>query len=117
MATRGRSDAALETTGKGQMGTDGTATMIPAGPTQTATRENAIAKSGTRSRAMFTCRVGTSASSFTIETASTPYAAPNRARSRPSVHSEWSPVVICATTTAAPPIHARATCDTCANKG
>ena len=66
---------------------------------------------------MFTCLADQSASSCTTAIANTPCAAPNRERSRPLVHSEWSPVVISETTMGARLIHGAATCDTCANKG
>ena len=70
----------------------------PGGPTATATIENAIARSRTHSPNMFTCLADPSASSFTTAIANTLCAAPNRGRSRPLVHSEWSPVVISGTT-------------------
>jgi hypothetical protein len=114
---RGRLDVVLETIGNGQTDTDRIAITIPAGPTENATIENAIARSQMHSADMFTCLADQSASSFTTAIASTPCAAPNRERSRPWVHFEWSPVVISATTMGARPIHGPATCDTCANKG
>jgi hypothetical protein len=117
MATRGRSDAALETTVKGQTSTDAIATTILDGPTAIATVENAIARSRMHSADMFTCLADQSASSFTTAIANTPCAAPNPGRSRPLVHSEWSPVVISETTMGALLIHGPATYDTCANKG
>ena len=115
--TRGRSDAVLETTGKGQTDTDRIAITIPAGPTEIATIENAIARSRMRSADMFTCLADQSASWFRIEIGNTHYAAPNRERLRRLARFEWSPVVISATTMAAPLIHARATCGICVNKG
>jgi hypothetical protein len=114
---RGRLDAVLETTGKGQTGTDRIAITIPAGPTGIATIENATATSRMPSADMFTCLADQSASSFTTAIANTPCAAPNPGRSRPLVHSEWSPVVISVTTMGARLIPGLATCDTCANKG
>jgi hypothetical protein len=115
--TRGRLDVDLETTGKGQTDTDRIAITIPAGPTEIATIENAIARLRMHSADMFTCLADQSASSFTTAIANTPCAAPNPGRSRPLVHSEWSPVVISETTMGARLIHGPATCDTCANKG
>jgi hypothetical protein len=56
-----------ETTSKGQMPGDETAITIPAGPTATATGATAIPRSGTRSRATFTCHADAIASWFTIE--------------------------------------------------
>ena len=56
--THGRSDAVLETNGKGQTGIEATAITIPAGPTAIATIENAIARVETHSLATFTCRAG-----------------------------------------------------------
>ena len=53
--TRGRSDVVPETTGKGQTGIEATAITIPAGPTETATIENAIARSRMHSADMFIC--------------------------------------------------------------
>lgn len=117
MATRGRSDVALETTGKDQTDTDRIAITIPAGPTEIATIENAIARSRMHSADMFTCLADQSASSFTTAIANTPCAAPNPGRSRPLVHFEWSPVAISETTMGARLIPGLATCDTCANKG
>jgi hypothetical protein len=117
MATSGRSDEAPETTGKGQTGTDGIATTIRAGPTETATIENAIARPRMHSADMFTCLADQSASSFTTAIATTPCAARNPGRSRPLVHSEWSPVVISETTMGARLIHGPAICGTSANKG
>ena len=95
---RGRSDLVLETTGKGQTATDRIAITIPAGPTEIATIENAIARSRMHSADMFTCLADQSASSFTTAIANTPCAAPNRERLRPLVRSAWSPVVISETT-------------------
>lgn len=115
--TRGRSDVVLETTGKGQTSTDGIAITIPDGPIEIATIENAIARSRMHSADMFTCLADQSASSFTTGIANTPCAAPSPGRSRPLVHSEWSPVVISETTMGARLIPGLATCDTCANKG
>jgi hypothetical protein len=77
MATSGRSDAALETTGKGQTSTDAIVITIPAGRTEIATIENAIARSRMHSPDMYTCLVDQSASSFTTAIANTPCAAPN----------------------------------------
>jgi hypothetical protein len=108
--THGHSDAALAMTGKGQMGTEGIAITIPAGPTE-------IARPPIHSADMFTCLADPSASSCTIAIANTPCAAPSPGRSRPLAHSEWSPVVISETTMGARLIHGPATCDTCANKG
>ena len=105
-----------ETTGKGQTQRDETAIPIPAGPTATATIENAIARSQLHSPATFSCHVDQNANWFMTAIANTPCAAPNPERSRPLVHSEWSPVVISATTMGALLIHGPATCDTCANK-
>ena len=107
-----------ETTGKGQTQRDETAIPIPAGPTATATAtiENAIARSQLHSPATFSCHVDQNANWFMTAIANTPCAAPNPERSRPLVHSEWSPVVISATTMGALLIHGPATCDTCANK-
>ena len=81
------------------------------------TIENAIARSRFHSPATFSCHVDQSANWFMIAIANTPCAAPNPGRSRPLVHSEWSPVVISETTMGARPIRGPATCDTCANKG
>jgi hypothetical protein len=117
MAKSGRSDEVPETTRKGQTLRDESAIMIPAGPTEIATIESAIATSQTHSRATFTYLADQSASSFTTAIANTPCAAPNPERSRPLVHSEWSPVVISVTTMGARRIHGPATYDTCANKG
>ena len=114
--THGRSDAVLETTGKGQTGIHGIAIMMPVGPSAIATIETVIAKSRMHSLDTFTCRVDQSANWFMTAIASTPCVAPNRGRLRPSVHSEWSPVVICETTMGARLIHGPETCDTCANK-
>jgi hypothetical protein len=75
---RGRLDAVLETTGKRQTGTEAIAITIPAGQTEIATIENAIAKSRMHSLATFTCRVDQSANWFMTAIASTPCAAPNR---------------------------------------
>jgi hypothetical protein len=88
MATTGRSDEAPETTGKGQSWRDETAIAIPVGPTATGTHANAIARSGTRSRATFTCHADAIASWCTIEIASTRCVAPNRERWRPLARSE-----------------------------
>ena len=88
MATRGRSDEALETIGKGQTHIEAIAITIPDGPTEIVMIENAIARSRMRSADMFTCLADRSASSSTTAIASTPCAAPNRERSRPLVHSE-----------------------------
>jgi hypothetical protein len=115
--TRGRLDVVLETTSKGQTDTDRIAITIPAGPTEIATIENAIARPRMRSVDMFTCLADPSASSFTNAIANTPCAAPNPGRSRPLVHSEWFPVVISETTMGARLIPGLVTCETCANKG
>jgi len=115
--THGHSDAALAMTDKGQMGTEGIAITIPAGPTEIATIENAIARSAMHSADMFTCLADQSANSFTTAIANTPCAAPNPGRSRLLVHSEWSPVVISETTMGARLILGVATYDTSANKG
>jgi hypothetical protein len=114
---RGRSDAVLEATGKGQTSMDATAIMIPPRSTATVTIENATVMAETHFRATCTCRVGRSASWFVTAIANTPYVAPNRARWRPLDRSEWSPVVTFATTMGARLIHAPATYATCANKG
>jgi hypothetical protein len=114
---RGRLDVVLETTGKGQTGTDRIAITIPAGPTENGTIENAIATSRMPSGDMFTCLADQSANWFMTAIVSTPCAALSLGRSRPLVHSEWSPVVISGTTTGALLIHGPAACDTCANKG
>jgi hypothetical protein len=114
---RGRLDVVLETTGKGPTDTDRIAITIPAGPTGIAMIENATVTVDAHSHDTFTCRAGAIASSFMTVIASTHCAAPNRERSRPLARSEWSPVVISATTTATPLIHVRATYGTCANKG
>src|SRR5690606_1816656 len=63
------------------------------------------------------CRVDPSESSFATAVVSTPSAGRTRARSRQSARSEWSPVVIFATTTAVAPTLVRATSVTCVNKG
>jgi hypothetical protein len=86
--TPGHSDAALAMTVKGQMGTEGIAITILAGPTEIATIENAIAKSRIHSADMFTCLADPSASSFTTAIANTLCAAQNLGRSRQLVHSE-----------------------------
>jgi len=117
MMMHGHSDAVLATIGKNQIKTRETATTIFAGLTGIAKIENAFQRSETHSADMFSCRAGASASSFTTAIASTPCAVPNLGRSRPSVHSEWSRVVISETTMGARLIHGPATCDTCANKG
>jgi PAS domain S-box-containing protein len=98
-------------------GTEGIAITIPAGPTEIATIENAIARSRMHSADMFTCLADQSASWFTTGIATTPCAARNPGRSRPLGPSEWSPVVISETTMGARLIHAPATCGTCANNG
>ncbi len=113
--THGHSDAALAITGKGQIGSEGIA--ITMWPTEIATIENAIARSPMHSADMFTCLADPSASSCTTAIANTPCAAPSPVRSRPLVHSEWSPVVIPETTMGARLIYGPATCDACANKG
>ena len=115
--THGHSDAVLAITGRGQIRTEGIAITIPAGPTEIATIENAIARSPMHSADMFTCLAEPSANSCTTAIANTPCAAPSPVRSRPLVHSEWSPVVISETTMGARLIYGPATCDTCANKG
>ena len=117
MMMHGHSDVVLPTIAKNEIKTGETATPILAGLTGIATIENAIQRSETHSADMFTCRAGASVSSFTTAIASTPYAAPNRERSRPLAHFEWSPVVISKTTMGARLIRGLATCDTCANKG
>ena len=117
MMMHGHSDAVLAAITKNQITTRETATPILAGLTGIATIENAIQNSETHSADMFTCRAGASVSSFTTAIASTRCAAPNRERSRPLAHFEWSPVVISQTTMGARLIRGLATCDTCANKG
>lgn len=92
----GRSDVVLAAIAKNQIKTGGTATAILAWLTAIATIENAIARSRMHSPDMFTCLADQSASSFTTAIATTPCAAPNPGRSRPLVHSGWSPVVISA---------------------
>jgi hypothetical protein len=114
---RGRWDVVPETSGKDRTGTERIPITIPAGPTETATIENAIARARMHSADMFTCLADRNANWFITAIASTPCAVPNPGRSRPSVHSEWSPVVISETTMGARLIHGRATCDTSANKG
>jgi hypothetical protein len=83
---------------QGKTPRDESAFTIPAGPTEIATIENAVATSRVHSHATFICLVDGSANSFTTAIASTPCAAPNRGRSQPLARSEWSPVVISATT-------------------
>ena len=85
MVTSGRADEAPETTGKGQTDTDRIAITIPAGPTEIATIENAIARFRMHSADMFTCLADQSASLFTTAIVNTPCAAPNPGRSRPLV--------------------------------
>jgi hypothetical protein len=70
--THGRSDAVLETTGKGQTGIHGIAIMMPVGPSAIATIETVIAKSRMHSLDTFTCRVDQSANWFMTAIASTP---------------------------------------------
>ena len=117
MMMHGHSDVVLAMTGKDRIKTRETAITILAGPTAIATVVNAIERSRMHSPDMFTCLADQSASSFMTAIASTPCAVPNRERSRPSVYSEWSPVVISETTMGARLIPALATCDTSANKG
>jgi hypothetical protein len=91
--------------------------MMHAGVSATATVVSAIGIHATRSPGMSACRADWSANWFVAATANTRCAAPNRERLQPLVRSEWSPVVIFATTTAVPLIHAPATSGTSANKG
>ena len=116
MMMHGHSDVVLPTIAKNQIKTREAAITILAGPTAITTVVNAIGRLGTRSHATCTCLADRSASWFTTAIASTPCAIPNRGRSRPSVYSEWSPVVIFETTMGARLIPGLATCDTFANK-
>ena len=114
---RGRSAAVQGTTGKPLMSTAAIAMMIHVGPSGTATVVSAIETRGTPSRGTFTCRADRSARSFATATVSTPYAARSRARWRPSVRFEWSPVVISGTTTTGLPTHGPATSGIFASRG
>jgi hypothetical protein len=62
------------------------------------------------------CREDASVRSSTIEIASTRCVAQHRERSRPSARFEWSPAVICVTTTIVLLSHVRATFVTCASR-
>ena len=104
MATLGRSDAALETTGKGQTRAAAIVITIPAGRTEIATIENAIARSRMRSADMFTCRADQSASWVTT------------AREYTLRGTESRTVAIVGTFRARR-IPGLVTCETCANKG
>jgi hypothetical protein len=117
MMMHGHSDVVLATIAKNQIKTGETAMMILAGPTAIATVARAIARSRMHSPDKCTSLADRSASSFTTAIANTPCAAPNRGRSRPLVHSEWSPAVISETTMGVRLIPGLVTCDTCVNKG
>ncbi len=112
-----RSGAGVATMARPPMTTPLTDVTTGIGPNATATLGSATAMCRMPSIDTSGCRVDPTESSFATAVVSTPYAGRKRARSRQSARSEWSPVVISATTTAVPPTLVRATSVTYVNKG